>query len=93
MIVQSLINHSGDKMVLDALELMNSEGVSSLAVVDNQCNVMGNISTADVKVRHHVLDDQARILTGYRALVPHEIQLDSSTESLMLPLSHGNFDR
>lgn len=42
--------HSGDKMVLDALELMNSEGVSSLAVVDNQFNVMGNISTADVKV-------------------------------------------
>lgn len=43
-------NHSGDKIVLDALELMNSEGVSSLAVVDNQFNVMGNISTADVKV-------------------------------------------
>jgi CBS domain-containing protein len=36
--------------VLDALELMNSEGVSSLAVVDNQHNVIGNISTADVKV-------------------------------------------
>lgn len=29
---------------------MNSEGVSSLAVVDNQYNVVGNISTADVKV-------------------------------------------
>ena len=47
---------SGDKMALDALELMNSEGVSSLAVVDNQCNVMGNISTADVKVRCHSPD-------------------------------------
>ena len=29
---------------------MNSEGVSSLAVVDNQFNVVGNISNADVKV-------------------------------------------
>lgn len=29
---------------------MNSEGVSSLAVVDNQYNVVGNISTWDVKV-------------------------------------------
>jgi CBS domain-containing protein len=36
--------------VLDALELMNAEGVSSLAVVDNQRNVIGNISTTDVKV-------------------------------------------
>jgi CBS domain-containing protein len=41
---------SGDKRVLDALELMNSEGVSSLAVVDSQLNVVGNISVADVKV-------------------------------------------
>jgi CBS domain-containing protein len=46
-----LTKRSGDKIVLDALELMNSEGVSSLAVVDNQHNVVGNISTADVKVR------------------------------------------
>ncbi len=29
---------------------MNSEGVSSLAVVDNQFNVVGNISSVDVKV-------------------------------------------
>lgn len=29
---------------------MNSEGISSLAVVDNQHNVIGNISTWDVKV-------------------------------------------
>lgn len=29
---------------------MNSEGLTSLAVVDNQCNVVGNISTVDVKV-------------------------------------------
>ena len=30
---------------------MNSEGVSSLAVVDNLNNVVGNISTVDVKVK------------------------------------------
>lgn len=31
--------------------LMNNEGVTSLAVVDNQHNVVGNISNVDVKVR------------------------------------------
>lgn len=41
---------SGDKPLNHALKLMNSEGVSSLAVVDNQYNVVGNISNADVKV-------------------------------------------
>jgi len=56
---QTLIGHSGDKKVLDALEVMNSEGVSSLAVVDSQYNVVGNISTTDVKVcsEASVLDD------------------------------------
>jgi hypothetical protein len=29
---------------------MNNEGVSSHAVIDNQNNVVGNISTVDVKV-------------------------------------------
>lgn len=41
---------SGDKKVIEAIELMNTEGISSLAVVDNQYNVLGNISTTDVKV-------------------------------------------
>jgi len=41
---------SGDKPVTDALELMSNEGVSSLAVIDNALNVIGNISTVDVKV-------------------------------------------
>lgn len=41
---------SGDKPLNHALKLMNSEGVTSLAVVDNQHNVVGNISNADVKV-------------------------------------------
>ena len=34
---------------------MNNEGVTSLAVVDNQFYVVGNISTADVKVREAVV--------------------------------------
>ena len=41
---------SGDKPLKEALKLMNSAGVTSLAVVDNQYNVVGNISNADVKV-------------------------------------------
>ena len=42
---------SGDKPLTDALELMNNEGVTSLPVLDNQNNVIGNISHVDVKVR------------------------------------------
>ncbi|TRX95914.1 hypothetical protein FHL15_003056 [Xylaria flabelliformis] len=34
----------------DALTLMNQEGLTSVAVVDNGLNVVGNISTADVKL-------------------------------------------
>lgn len=30
---------------------MNNEGLTSLAVVDNQSNIIGNISNVDVKVR------------------------------------------
>ena len=31
--------------------LMDNEGISSVAVVDDQNNVIGNISTVDTKVR------------------------------------------
>jgi predicted transcriptional regulator len=41
---------SGDKPLAAALELMNNEGVTSLPVLDNQNNVIGNISLADVRV-------------------------------------------
>lgn len=41
---------SGEKPLKDALKLMNNEGITSLAVVDNQYNVVGNISNVDVKV-------------------------------------------
>lgn len=32
---------------------MNNEGLSSVAVVDNALNVVGNISTADIKLLTH----------------------------------------
>ncbi|KAI9680833.1 MAG: cell separation during budding [Caeruleum heppii] len=40
---------NGDQPLTHALELMNNEGLTSLAVIDNQMNVVGNISTVDVK--------------------------------------------
>jgi len=45
---------SGDKPLKEALKLMNNEGVSSLAVVDTQYNVIGNISNIDVKVNNSI---------------------------------------
>ena len=42
--------YSGDRPLKEALTIMNNEGVSSLAVVDNQYNVIGNISNIDVNV-------------------------------------------
>jgi CBS domain-containing protein len=40
---------NSDSPLADALSLMNDEGLTSVAVVDNGYNVVGNISTADVK--------------------------------------------
>ncbi|KAK6582554.1 hypothetical protein PZA11_004962 [Diplocarpon coronariae] len=41
---------NGDRVLTDALQLMNNEGLTSIAVVDNSFNVVGNISMADVKL-------------------------------------------
>lgn len=41
---------NGDKPLTAALELMNNEGVTSLPVLDNGHNVVGNISHVDVKL-------------------------------------------
>jgi CBS domain-containing protein len=41
---------SGDRPLTDALTLLLNEGVSSLPVTDNGHNVVGNISTVDVKL-------------------------------------------
>ncbi|KAE8556550.1 hypothetical protein EYB25_001251 [Talaromyces marneffei] len=47
---QQVISINGDKPLYHALRLMNDEGISSLAIVDNHSNVVGNISTVDVKL-------------------------------------------
>ncbi|TVY64220.1 Protein sds23, partial [Lachnellula suecica] len=44
------IGINGDKPLSDALQLMSNEGLTSIPVVDNAFNVVGNISTADVKL-------------------------------------------
>ncbi|KAA8644744.1 cell separation during budding [Aspergillus tanneri] len=41
---------NGDKPLSEALGIMNNEGISSIAVVDNHFNVVGNISSTDVKL-------------------------------------------
>lgn len=41
---------SADAPLADALIMMNNEGLSSVAVIDNGYNVVGNISTADVRL-------------------------------------------
>ncbi|KAF7714251.1 Uncharacterized protein PECH_008922 [Penicillium ucsense] len=46
----NVISINGDKPLSEALQLMDSEGISSLVVVDNHWNVVGNISTTDVKL-------------------------------------------
>jgi CBS domain-containing protein len=45
-----LMNHSGDKPLTAALEIINNEGITSLPVLDYQRNVVGNISHVDVRV-------------------------------------------
>src|ERR1700760_2728433 len=42
---------SGDKPLTAALEIIYNEGITSLPVLDNHQNVVGNISYVDVRVR------------------------------------------
>jgi CBS domain-containing protein len=42
--------YSGDAPLAEALTILHNEGVSSLAIIDNSSNVVGNISVADVKL-------------------------------------------
>ncbi|KAF2200537.1 hypothetical protein GQ43DRAFT_373591 [Delitschia confertaspora ATCC 74209] len=41
---------NGDRPLTEALELMHNEGITSLPVLDNQNNVIGNISHVDVRL-------------------------------------------
>lgn len=45
-----IVSINGDKPLIDALQLMHLEGLTSVAVVDTAFNVIGNISNADVKL-------------------------------------------
>ncbi|KAK8109047.1 hypothetical protein PG984_014848 [Apiospora sp. TS-2023a] len=47
---QQIVAVSADSPLAEALTLMNNEGLSSVAVVDNKSNVVGNISTVDVRL-------------------------------------------
>ena len=44
-----MISISADARVIDALEIMTSRGISSIAVVDSQKMLVGNISIVDVQ--------------------------------------------
>ncbi|CAK7562741.1 MAG: cell separation during budding [Sporothrix epigloea] len=46
---KEIIAINADRPLSDALVLMHSEGLTSVAVVDNGLNVVGNISTRDVQ--------------------------------------------
>ncbi|KAJ9621024.1 cell separation during budding [Taxawa tesnikishii (nom. ined.)] len=46
----TVISINGDKPLKEALLLMHNEGVTSLPVLDNHKNVIGNISHVDVKL-------------------------------------------
>ena len=66
---------------------MNNEGMSSIAVVDNYSNVLGNISTADVKV----CDDPpwlAKFTHHFAALDP--IIFIATSAKHLYPLHHGH---
>lgn len=53
---------SSDAPLSDALTLMHNEGLTSVAVVDNGMNVVGNISTKDV--RHLTSSSNAHLLNS-----------------------------
>lgn len=57
---QQIISVNSDAPLSDALMLMNDEGLTSIAVVDNGQNVVGNISTKDV--RHLTTTSSAPLL-------------------------------
>lgn len=54
--------YSSDALLSDALAMMNEEGLTSVAVVDNGHNVVGNISTRDV--RHLTSSSSAPLLSA-----------------------------
>ena len=69
---QQPISINGDRPLKEALCLMNNEGITSLAVVDNHWNVVGNISNVDVKVSLFNTSQSLFLLT-YISTAPHQV--------------------
>ncbi|KPM37456.1 Protein SDS23 [Neonectria ditissima] len=59
---KDIISVNSDSPLSDALTLMSNEGLTSVAVVDNGLNVVGNISTKDV--RHLTSSSNAHLLNS-----------------------------
>ncbi|KAH7243187.1 hypothetical protein MRS44_002398 [Fusarium solani] len=59
---KDIVSVNSDSPLSDALTLMNNEGLTSVAVVDNGLNVVGNISTKDV--RHLTKSSNAHLLNS-----------------------------
>lgn len=79
------ISINGDRPLKEALCLMNNEGISSLAVVDNLWNVVGNISNTDVKVCLPTAG-QSCFLTKTYLEAPYQVQLRPSSREHLHPL-------
>ncbi|KAI5460273.1 hypothetical protein BGZ63DRAFT_404752 [Mariannaea sp. PMI_226] len=58
---KQIVSVNSDAPLSDALTLMHNEGLTSVAVVDNGLNVVGNISTKDV--RHLTSSSNAHLLS------------------------------
>ncbi|KAF5027171.1 hypothetical protein F66182_744 [Fusarium sp. NRRL 66182] len=59
---KEIVSVNSDAPLSEALILMNDEGLTSVAVVDNGLNVVGNISTKDV--RHLTKSSNAHLLNS-----------------------------
>ncbi|CAI7576072.1 unnamed protein product [Penicillium bialowiezense] len=86
----NVISINGDKPLSEALHVMNNEGVSSIVVVDSHMNVLGNISTVDVK-----LLTRSSSLPLLQNTCTHFISVILSTRGLMegkdsFPVFHVN---
>ncbi|KAI9599118.1 hypothetical protein BDF19DRAFT_430153 [Syncephalis fuscata] len=65
-----VVSVDSSDQVLDALSVMNEHGVSSIAVLDGQSHIIGNISVSDIK---HILarDKHSLLYTQCHSFVSH----------------------
>lgn len=72
--------------------IMNEEGISSLPVLDNQKNVVGNISHVDVKVRNINLS-RLSVPIANRSLATDKVKLSSVAKLFMHSFHYRNTPR